>query len=61
MCTRGVCVCVCMCVWPHVFWQGTKKVLVPHWNQEPRTKIAQKVLGESWFLVLGSSEVLVPS
>ena len=29
----------------------SQEVLGPHWNQEPRTKIAQKVLGESWFLV----------
>ena len=41
---------------PRTSWE----VLGPHWNQEPRTKIAQKVLGESWFLVLGTGEVLGP-
>ena len=47
----------------NVWWGGvgTKKVLVPHWNQEPRTKIPPKLSVQSWFLVLGSSEVLVPS
>ena len=32
--------------------------VVHAWSQEPRTKIAQRVLGKSWFLVLGSRHEL---
>ena len=43
------------------WWFWHQEVLGgPRTSLEPRTKIAQKVLGESWFLVLGSKEVLGP-
>ena len=43
------------------WWFWHQEVLGgPRTSLEPRTKIAQKVLEESWFLVLGSKEVLGP-
>ena len=43
------------------WWFWHQEVLGgPRTSLEPRTKIAQKVLGESWSLVLGSKEVLGP-